>query len=151
MNQPGRHMDVTKTPPRPPARRMRLTWRHYAVAFGVVVLLAAAVVGGCLYLNRNKLSVNHDGYQVVYLATGQIYFGNLQNTHGTYMTLTNVYTVQTDASDGKSAQITGTKLLKVSQQLYGPDDSMAIRSDQVQFWQNLSADSKITKAIASAP
>ncbi|MEO7904277.1 MAG: hypothetical protein ABIR91_00620 [Candidatus Saccharimonadales bacterium] len=151
MNKPGRHMDVVKPQSRPTVRRVRITLRQWIVWFGVPVIIVAATIGGYLHLQRNQLRINHDGYQVVYLTTGQIYFGHLQNTRGAYLTLTDVYTVQTDESGTKSAQITGTKLLKVSQQLYGPDNEMAIRSDHVQFWQNLSADSKITKAIASAP
>lgn len=86
-------------------------------------------------------------YQVVYLSNGQAYFGKLQNTTGPYMVIKTPYTAQgVKTSDTESNPAT-TTLLKVSAQVYGPEDSIAIRTDQVAFWQNLRDDSKVTKAI----
>ena len=42
-----------------------------------------------------------------------------------------------------------TTLIKVSDQLYGPKDSIAIRADNVSFWQNLRDDSEVVQAIKS--
>lgn len=117
------------------------------VAAGFLVGLIAAVYW---YKHRNDQVVLRDQYQVVYLLSGQVYFGKLQNTDGQYLTLKNVYTLQSESATGDSADATSpTNILKVSRQVYGPEDSMAIRADQVQFWQNLHSDSKVAKAIES--
>lgn len=147
-------MDITT--PRPPVKSSKAfkMSRKKSIIIAVVLLVLGALASTAhMYAHRNNQVVLADRYQVVYLVTGQIYFGKLQNTHGTYLTLKNVFTVQSESdpsapSGGVSSQ---SKILKVSQQLYGPDDSMAIRADQVQFWQNLRDDSKVTKAINTAP
>lgn len=115
------------------------------VTVGVLVGLIAALYW---YKHRNDQVVMRDRYQVVYLLTGQVYFGKLQNTTGNYLTLTHVYTLQNQKSDTGSDSNT-SNILQVSRQVYGPDDSMAIRADQVQFWQNLRPDSKVAQAIQS--
>lgn len=91
-------------------------------------------------------------YQVVYLTTGQAYFGKLQNTDGNYLVLTSPYVVQSIQQPNSEKKTSATSsdqttLIKVKDQVYGPDDSMALRADNVLFWQNLRNDSKVTKAI----
>ena len=110
------------------------------VALGAFVALA--------YFLPQGERVNGDGYQVVYLASGQAYFGKLKNTTGEYLVLDSAYTAsdQTSAQDNVQNQ---TSLIKVSEQVYGPDDSLSIKSDQVVFWQNLRDDSKVVQAIES--
>lgn len=144
--------DIVK-PQRPVMRRQKMSMRQRLIGSGVLVLLVIIILGSYWLLHRNDQTVLHDRYQVVYLVTGQIYFGKLQNTGGQYLTLKNVYTVDnqaTSSNDTTGSVTTPSKILKVSQQVYGPDDSMAIRADQVQFWQNLRTDSKVVKAIESS-
>ena len=89
-------------------------------------------------------------YQVVYMTNGQAYFGKLQNTGGDFLVMKSPYIAQSVASgDDESSDSTQTTLLKVTDQVYGPEDSIAIKSSQVAFWQNLRDDSKVTKAIDS--
>lgn len=144
-----RAMDIT-TPRRndTPRRGWQLSRGQI---IGILITLAAllSITGGIYwYKHRNDQTVLGDRYQVVYLLTGQVYFGKLQNTSGTYLTLTHVYTLQNQKSDTTSDA--STNILQVSRQVYGPDDSMAIRADQIQFWQNLRNDSKVAQAISSA-
>jgi hypothetical protein len=117
----------------------------------VAVLVVIAGTAAYWYQHRNDQALMNDRYQVVYLLTGQVYFGKLQNTGGQYLTLKNVYTLEAKptASDSTDASNT-SNILQVSRQVYGPEDSMAIRADQVQFWQNLRSDSKVAQAIKSA-
>ena len=116
---------------------------------GAIVLTAVVIVIGALlavnYLLPHGQRINGNGYQVVYMTSGQAYFGKLQNTEGDYLVLKSPYTAQDVKADEKTpAQ---TTLLKVSQQTYGPEDVMSLKSSQVLFWQNLRSDSKVTKAI----
>lgn len=155
MDKQRRTMDIV-SPQRPHAATRRQKWSRQQLAAYLfsALAIATAIAGVVLYTHRNDQRIAHDRYQVVYLTSGQIYFGKLQNTSGQYLSLKDVYTIDSQApssNDATGSVATPNKILKVSQQVYGPDDSMAIRSDQVQFWQNLRSDSKVSKAIASSP
>lgn len=146
-----RAMDITAPRRNGSSRRgWSLSRRQFILMIIAAVIIVAAVAGAYWYRHRNDQAVLHDRYQVVYLLTGQVYFGKLQNTSGAYLTLKNVFTLENKTSADTSADTSNTSnILQVSRQVYGPDDSMAIRADQVQFWQNLRADSKVAQAIAS--
>lgn len=146
-----RSMDIT-SPRRP--ETLRRTWRptrqQLLLAVAALVMIAGLTVAAHWYRHRNDQVVMNDRYQVVYMLSGQVYFGKLQNTSGNYLTLKNVYTLQDEPSADTAADAeNSTNILQVSRQVYGPEDSMAIRADQVQFWQNLRSDSKVAEAIAS--
>ena len=116
---------------------------------GLIVTALVVALGGFValaYLVPQGERINGKGYQVVYLASGQAYFGKLQNTDGNYLVLDNAYTAsdQTGTQDNAQSQ---TALVKVSEQVYGPEDSLSIKADQVVFWQNLRGDSKVVQAI----
>ncbi len=117
------------------------------VASIVAMAVVAVVVSGLLH-NKLMQQIDKNSYQVVYLTNGQAYFGKLQNTGGEYLVMKDPYTAQSVAAkQGETQTGATTTLLKVSQQVYGPQDSIAIKSDQVSFWQNLRSDSKVTAAI----
>lgn len=144
-----RAMDITAPRRTGNGSRGRLTRKQLTMAIVVSLLILGLALGSYWYRHRNDQAVLSDRYQIVYLLTGQVYFGKLQNTSGEYLTLTNVYMLQNqqDAAEGTDNT---SNILQVSRQVYGPDDSMAIRADQVQFWQNLRPDSKVAQAIDSA-
>lgn len=125
--------------------------RLYYKPGALILTVALLVVGGLLaiFLLSQGERINRGGLQVVYMTSGQAYFGKLQNTSGEYLVLKTPYTaqdVQTDTKENKEAQ-SQTTLLKVSEQQYGPEDVMSLKSNQVLFWQNLRGDSKVSKAI----
>lgn len=144
-----RAMDITAPRRTGNGSRGRLTRKQLTMAIVVSLLILGLALGSYWYRHRNDQAVLSDRYQIVYLLTGQVYFGKLQNTSGEYLTLANVYMLQNqqDAAEGTDNT---SNILQVSRQVYGPDDSMAIRADQVQFWQNLRPDSKVAQAIDSA-
>lgn len=126
----------------------------------LVLAITAVVVSvvGVVWLMQqlyqaNLQRIDTSKYQVVYLVNGQAYFGKLQNTSGDFLVLKSPYIAQSVESVGedtsKTAGSTQTTILKVTDQVYGPDDSIAIKSSQVAFWQNLRDDSKVTQAIKS--
>lgn len=118
----------------------------------LVITLAVILLGVVLtvtFLLPKGQRIDTSGYQVVYMASGQSYFGKLQNTSGEYLVLRQPYSAQNVAVDSDNEKQSGeqTSLLKVSDQLYGPEDVISLKSDQVLFWQNLRSDSKVTQAI----
>lgn len=126
-------------------------FRLYRQPGALMITAAIVVVGallGLMLLVPKGERINASQYQVVYMTSGQAYFGKLQNTGGDYLVLKSPYTAQEiKANDEKSQP--QTTLVKVSQQAYGPEDVMSLKSDQVLFWQNLRSDSKVAKAITS--
>ena len=130
------------------------------------VLIAALFIvffGGCITWWVLSLAsvqrINTAGYQIIQLTTGQAYFGKLQNTSGEYLKILSPYTAQavtppvdtneTNESPASNDLNQQTTLVKLSDQVYGPEDVISIKSDQVLFWQNLSTSSKITEAIVN--
>ncbi|MEO5948917.1 MAG: hypothetical protein ABIP74_00785 [Candidatus Saccharimonas sp.] len=121
-----------------------------ALMGGLALVLAIALMTMLIMKSQSMQQVDTNKYQVVYLTNGQAYFGKLQNTNGEYLVIKTPYTVQTvaPATDSKTTtDQSTTTLLKVSAQVYGPEDSIAVKASQVTFWQNLRDDSKITQAI----
>lgn len=129
-----------------PAKRKKPYMLWVKIAIGVV---AAAVVVLTVLWSRGSFDaqqIDSSKYQVVYMTNGQAYFGKLQNTRGDYLVVKGPYTTQAASTDDKTTDAQ-TTLIKVSGQVYGPEDSMALRADQVAFWQNLRNDSKVSQAI----
>lgn len=117
-----------------------------------LLALALGLLNAWLWLIPHGQRIDSQSYQVVYLNNNQAYFGKLKNTGGDYLVLESPYIVQeikAPADDTKKAEDTQvqTTLVKVRDQVYGPDDSIALSSKQVLFWQNLRSDSKVAKAI----
>lgn len=127
------------------ARKM-LPW-YFLFGFGLVVIILLMI--WWVFLSSYQ-KIDSSKYQVVYMTNGQAYFGKLKNSSGEYLVLDTPYTaqsVETPKQDEQKTEAAPSTLLKVSSQVYGPEDSIAIRSSQVAFWQNLRSDSKVSKAI----
>jgi hypothetical protein len=97
-----------------------------------------------------------DRYQAVFLNNGQVFFGKLKNVRGDYLQLDSAYysksqDLPADATaEQKAATSNNVSLVKVGDEVYGPENSLSIKAEQVLFWQDLKKDSKVTKAIDSA-
>lgn len=115
---------------------------------GLALVLAIALVTMLIMKSQPAQVVDINKFQVIYLTNGQAYFGKLQNTTGEFLVIKSPYIAQSVSTDDKTADTsTQATLLKVTSQVYGPEDSIAIKSSQVTFWQNLRDDSKVTQAI----
>ena len=119
------------------------------VVGGLALVLGIAVVTVTVMRSQPAQQIDASKYQAIYLSSGQMYFGKLQNTGGDFLIIKSPYIAQSvDANaDTKTATSSQATLVKVSSQVYGPDDSIAVKSSQVTFWQNLRDDSKVSQAI----
>jgi hypothetical protein len=142
-----KHMDIA-TRPTGNGRRsgLRMSQRQLLVAGIVVVALIAGWFGLQAFLHRNEQRIDHSRYQAVFLDDGKVFFGKLQNNHGEYLTLSGAYYTQGQTGENETPS-TSVQLVKVGDETYGPESAMSIQSNKVLFWQNLKADSKVTKAI----
>jgi len=135
----------------------------------VVAVVLLALAGWLLFAKDGAVgttsaassALNKDKYQAVFLSNGQVYFGKLQNTAGDSLVLKDIYYLQVDSkiqpSSGDNADVStkensdnsDVQLIKLGNELHGPEDQMQITKDQVLFWENLKADGKVSKAIDS--
>jgi len=105
--------------------------------------------------NENK-NINTNEYQAVFLTNGQVYFGKLANLNNKYVTITDVYYLQVQ-QDSTSSSLQGASsatspssqvsLVKLGNELHGPQDEMYISSQQMLFWENLKDSGKVVQAI----
>ena len=117
---------------------------------GLALVLSIALITMLVMKSQPAQAIDASKYQVVYLTNGQAYFGKLQNASGDFLVIKSPYIAQSVSADNKTAATSAqATLLKVTSQVYGPEDSIAIKSSQVTFWQNLRDDSKVTQAITS--
>lgn len=122
-----------------------------------VIVLAAAIVLIVLMAYRSSVGSLIDGskYQAVFLTNGQSYFGKLQPAGGSYMELTNIFYLQTKATDTTAAQqatpdtTAQVQLVKLGDEIHGPSDQMIIDKSQILFFENLKSDGKVAQSIAA--
>lgn len=152
--QPAPHQAPVSAPQPPrPAKRRRMPTRNSGIA--IVVLFVLLLTGLLCWwkMSSGGLVPRSDRYQAVFLSNGQVFFGKLTNIHGPYLRLEKAYyTKKAELPDNateeqRQATNNNISLVKVGDEVYGPENYMTIKSDQVLFWQDLKTDSKVTKAI----
>ncbi len=130
-------------------KRTRKVWW----GVGLALLLVVVILGMMMWRGMGTKMPASDRYQAVFMNNGQVFFGKLKNVQGPYMSLEKAYYTKkqdlpADATDEQKAAVANNvSLVKVGDEVYGPENSMMIRSDQVLFWQDLRGDSKVAKAI----
>ena len=111
-------------------------------ALVVAVIVLSAVFGiGKLVMNRSR-----SGYYAVFLSNGQAYFGTISNENERSLELHNVYYIQKNP-DAAQAAPNDLTLLKLGNEVHGPEDMMEIYKGQIIFIEKLKSDSKVVKAI----
>lgn len=134
-----------------------------------VILLTLVIVG---FIFRDKLFKNNSvvfdsklpttkesGYNAVFLANGQVYFGKLSGLDRSFIELQDVFYLQID-QQGQALQglqqnsvrnqansQSKLQLIKLGNELHGPTDVMKINKDQVIFYEDIRKDSKVYQAI----
>jgi hypothetical protein len=121
-----------------------------------VVMLLALIAFGLWNVYRTTTAAQLDGsrYQAVFLVNGQTYFGKLQNLNSSYMKLTDVFYLQTreaENRDSANPQETSNQadlqLIKLGNEIHGPEDEMIISKDQILFFENLKTEGRVTQSI----
>jgi|JI8StandDraft_1071087.scaffolds.fasta_scaffold11765_3 hypothetical protein len=119
------------------------------------LILSALILGGLFVYTFTALPsvINGNSYQAVFLTNGQVYFGKLVSTRGSYK-LTDVYYLQSKQpvqSQGADAGAEGDMaLIKLGNELHGPEDWMLINRQHVVFVEQLKGDSRVVQAINKA-
>lgn len=136
----------------------KLNIANNQVGWGLLLVSVVLVVFGLLWLfnvNRsNEYSqVNTKEYQAVFLSNGQVYFGKLVSINNSYVKLDNIFylqakqSVQPKQQDQASTNNNDVQLVKLGNELHGPEDAMVINRTEILFWENLKSSGKVTQAI----
>ena len=119
--------------------------------FSFIVLIAAA--GVYLFYQTNiSPAINKNEYQAVFFTNGQVYFGKLQDINNDTMTLTDIFYLQAQpATKSSNPQPTSSasdvQLVKLGNEVHGPEDQMVINKSQILFFENLSKTGKVSDSI----
>lgn len=130
-------------------RWLRVTF--VVLLFSLTVLMIAIAV--LFYTGRTHEGqlVDKNKQQAVFLTNGQVYFGQVNDINSQFVDLQDIYYLNSQSqpdSKESTSNPTSFSLVKLGCELHGPQDRMVINRDQVSFWENLSSDGKVSKAIA---
>lgn len=97
------------------------------------------------------LGKNSGEYQAVFMTNGQVYFGKLSDKNSLWLTLKDIYYLQTNpaqsANAGNEQTPSSINLVKLGSELHGPTNQMLINRESVMFIEDLRSDSNIIMAI----
>lgn len=126
-------------------------WGGLLLLVAVAVLLLAVIWitinnGGnkaeSSYIDNNKL-------QAVFLTNDQVYFGHITDLNNRFVSLNNIYYLQTQNSGSAASTTTANNvsLVKLGCELHKPYDRMIINRAEVEFWENLQSDGQVANAV----
>ncbi len=106
-------------------------------------------------------SWQYKGYQAVFLTNGQVYFGNVAKENSETVLIKDIFYLQIVPTPGlQSSQTAGVSspqtqqqqqpqvtLVKLGNELHGPEDLMRVERRQILFIENLKSDSQVVRAI----
>lgn len=116
-----------------------------AIFAGFLVLLKVFFFAAVFLKERiNFSTIDSNKFQAVFLTNNQSYFGHILEINNNGVTLDKVYYFKI-SQNPKSAQ--QFNLVKLSNEIYGPEDLMHIPENQIIFWQNLRDDSQVARII----
>ncbi len=84
------------------------------------------------------------GYHAIFLTNGQTYFGKIVEFDHEYIKLKNIYYLEDDKNPHA---INSKQLVKLGNELHGPDDAMYINRSQVLFWEDIKEHGRVLQAI----
>jgi len=125
----------------------------------LVVVILLVVVGYLVdrYTNVSLFGGGNEaasGYSAVFLSNGQVYFGMMKDGRPGYTELNDIYYLQAynpPLQQAPNQQAVGQpqlSLVKLGNELHGPQDRMEINDDHIIFIEDLKSDGRVVEAIA---
>ena len=143
-------------------KRSSLTTLLTAVIILLVIVFGVAIARSRGLLGLSDGSIQKDSgsnisdYSAVFLTNGQVYFGKVYGHTDAGLDLRNIYYLQVNQQVQPDQKATATatptpqpqvSLVKLGNELHGPNDRMQISSNQILFTESLKTDSKVVDAI----
>lgn len=127
----------------------------------IILPLFAGIVAYSLLAKETVAdAIDSSKYQVVVIRDGSStpnYFGKLSVIDEDYMRLTNVYYLSLKAdSDAESSQaitsqnLSDYELIKLGNEVHGPEDEIIIPTSQILYFENLKPDGTVSQTITNA-
>ncbi len=118
----------------------------------ILVVVVGLVLAALWWFNLIPgTQVSSTSYQAVFLTNNQVYFGRLSNANGQYPVLRDIYYLQVtqtlQPTDPKAPPQPNLNLVKLGNELHGPNDEMVINRDHILFYEDLKSSSAVVKAI----
>lgn len=143
-------VSIRKSPSQVPERDNK-KFTKQAIIGVVGIVLVLGLVWWFFLRNMGVPSYVDTGkYQVACLQSGECYFGKISSVTSDTVLIKNVFYVQksTDATD-KTSTDNKLQLIKLGNEVHGPEDMMAINRSQVLYIENLKSDGQVTQTINS--
>ncbi len=122
--------------------------RLYIVFACLAILLIG--IAACVHYRVRQTRRLDDGIYGIFLTNGQVYFGTVEQETRKDLVLRHIFYIQVkNPSDVEvsTAVSSDAALLKLGNELHGPEDWMRINQDHVLFIEKLKQDSKVSQAI----
>lgn len=131
--------------------------KRFVLPAAIVAVLLALASGWFAWSNMNGIgsAIDKSRYQAVFFTNGQVYFGKLEPLGADSMKLTDVYYLQAQNAEGgesdnpqeTSSNQNDVQLIKLGDEVHGPEDEMILSRDQMLFFENLKTDGKVAQTI----
>jgi len=137
--------------------------KRQTILWVVIILVGALLVltvfngltsGGTKNFGRLSDWADFSKYQAVFLSNGQVYFGKVTDANQQTLVLEDIYYLRSAANLQTSGEKIATStvadnfsLVKLGNEIHGPEDRMSINLSQVLFVEDLKPDSKVVEAI----
>ncbi len=128
-------------------------WIVVALVVAVLILAGLYIVSKYTRFNVLGLSSTNSTWQAVFLSNGQVYFGKVVKADDEVVVLREIYYLQVTQplqrsnSQEKQQPTNELSLIKLGNELHGPQDEMRINYQHVLFIEDLKPDSKVVQAI----
>lgn len=144
---------MPKEPMSVSSRRADERKRLAAIAVAAILILVAvgyAVKSG----GSASFTDQPDAYHAVFLSNGQVYFSKVASSEKGFVKLNDIYYLRVqktlqpkpEAASEQQEQ-TSVSLVKLGNELHGPQDVMMVNRDHVLFVEPLKEDSNVVQAI----
>jgi hypothetical protein len=145
--RPARPNEIQKS------TKKKLSWITKKTGLlAVALLILVCAVGWLFYQKNSEDMIDPAKYQSVFLVNGQVYFGKLEKASGDYFRLTDIWYLQLTQplqpeQSGASAAQSNPELIKLGDEMHGPEDEMIIKDEQILFFENLKDSGKVVETI----
>lgn len=125
----------------------------------IILLIIIFGLGGFFLIKKENTFQEYpeDLWQAVFIDNGQVYFGHVKDVNKNDVVIENIYYLQVVAQplqrsfadtggDQPDQQLT---LIKLGNEIHGPQDAMDINRQHVVLIENLKSDSRVAEAITN--
>ena len=145
----------TETMAQPTSKKKGGFFRWLIVLIIVLLIILAGLFVVSSVTGWNVLGIdkgNASGeWQAVFLSNGQVYFGQIKSENTNTIVVEDIYYLQVTKSlqpaEGDAEQQNELSLVKLGNELHGPEDEMRINRAHILFIENLKEDGKVVRAI----